>query len=57
MSDTVLERPVEMFQALFAEHDATTRALDVLRASIRSSIQSVLDAQTDDIFTRHPQPV
>lgn len=54
MSDPEFGRPVEMFDALLAEGEAATRTSETLRASIRASIQSILDAQTDDILLKAP---
>lgn len=54
MSDSELERPTEMFDALFAEAEAATQAAVSLRASIRGSVHAVLDAQADDILRKAP---
>lgn len=54
MNDSELERPTEMFDALFAEAEAATQAAVSLRASIRGSVHAVLDAQADDILRKAP---
>ncbi|WP_143544797.1 hypothetical protein [Rhodococcus sp. 06-221-2] len=54
MSDPEFGRPVEVFDALPAEGEAATRTSETLRTSIGASIQSILDAQTDDILRKAP---
>lgn len=54
MSDSELERPSEMFDALFAEAKAAMQAAVSLRASIRGTVHAVLDAQADDILRKAP---